>query len=400
MRKNICFFFNLPPLPENGGVERVSCILAEELCKLNYNLFYIYLHSLNTERDNLPGNFKKIIRIDPYSENSLKSTELFLRDNKIEVVLFQGGPLKYLQFLSLIKEELKIKIIVTFHMSPVLSPSSITFHLKRNVTGLKSLLKYLTSKLFPWFYITFYFNKLQKKYHTQVIRYCDKYVFLSSSHVNAITENYKVQKSEKFQVIPNPIIFDQPFSANKLIEKKKIILMVTRLEEYSKRISIALKIWKSIEPLGYDDWRLDIIGTGEDEQFYKKIVWKDKIQNITFCGHQNPLLHYENASIYMMTSAHEGFPMTLLESQQMGVVPITFNSFSSLHDIIIDDFNGVIVKDNHLKLYKERLLKLMHDQFYRNNLAKNAIESCIAYSKEKIVAQWIELFLNLTNNEA
>lgn len=36
--------------------------------------------------------------------------------------------------------------------------------------------------------------------------------------------------------------------------------------------------------------------------------------------------------------------MTLLESQQMGVVPIAIDTYKSLHDIVQDNYNGVIVK--------------------------------------------------------
>lgn len=38
-----------------------------------------------------------------------------------------------------------------------------------------------------------------------------------------------------------------------------------------------------------------------------------------------------------MTSAFEGFGMTLVEAQQYGVVPIVMDSYKSLHDIIKND---------------------------------------------------------------
>jgi glycosyltransferase involved in cell wall biosynthesis len=93
-----------------------------------------------------------------------------------------------------------------------------------------------------------------------------------------------------------------------------------------------------------------------------------------------------------MTSSFEGFGLTLLEAQQMGVVPIVFDSFSALHDIILDGHNGVIIKNNDLQSYKEQLLNLMRNSTYRNNLAKNAIDNSANFSKEKIVAIWENLF--------
>lgn len=54
-----------------------------------------------------------------------------------------------------------------------------------------------------------------------------------------------------------------------------------------------------------------------------------------------------------MTSIYEGFPMTLLECQSFGVVPLLYNSFSAAVDIIDDGINGYLIspykKKNTLK---------------------------------------------------
>ena len=44
-----------------------------------------------------------------------------------------------------------------------------------------------------------------------------------------------------------------------------------------------------------------------------------------------------------MTSIYEGFPMTLLECQSFGVVPLLYNSFSAAVDIIDDGINGYLI---------------------------------------------------------
>jgi len=125
MRNTVCFFFSLPPYPSSGGIERASCVLAEELSKLNYKLYYIYIYSADKAKDSMPSFFEKIIQINPDFVLSLSDIEKFISENKIEIVIFQGGPIKYLRFLSTIKEKLRIKIIVAFHMSQILSSKSI-----------------------------------------------------------------------------------------------------------------------------------------------------------------------------------------------------------------------------------------------------------------------------------
>jgi len=50
----------------------------------------------------------------------------------------------------------------------------------------------------------------------------------------------------------------------------------------------------------------------------------------------------------MMTSRFEGWPMVLMEAMQMGVVPVVYNSFESLSDIVVDGENGYIIPNNDL----------------------------------------------------
>ena len=63
----------------------------------------------------------------------------------------------------------------------------------------------------------------------------------------------------------------------------------------------------------------------------------------------------------MMTSAFEGFGMTLVEAQQYGVVPLAMDTYGSLHDIITDGQNGEIIADNDLDEYARRLRVLMEN---------------------------------------
>ena len=51
--------------------------------------------------------------------------------------------------------------------------------------------------------------------------------------------------------------------------------------------------------------------------------------------------------------------MVLMEAMQMGVVPIAFNSFESVYDIIDDRLNGIIVENNDIDMYVKQLKWLM-----------------------------------------
>ena len=93
----------------------------------------------------------------------------------------------------------------------------------------------------------------------------------------------------------------------------------------------------------------------------------------------------------MMTSAFEGFPMTLVEALQCGVVPVVMDSFLSLHDIISDGYNGFIVDNDNVEAFVTRMKHLLKG----TNIAPfaiNGIQSCSSYSVKAIVDEWNKLF--------
>lgn len=97
----------------------------------------------------------------------------------------------------------------------------------------------------------------------------------------------------------------------------------------------------------------------------------------------------------MMTSAFEGFGMTLVEAQQYATVPIVMDTYKSLHDIITNSENGVIIEDNDIEGYTKELIRLMKNDEYRKRLAFNGINSCKIFSIHSIANKWEKLFNEL-----
>ena len=175
-------------------------------------------------------------------------------------------------------------------------------------------------------------------------------------------------------------------------EKKKEVLIVSRLEEEPKRISLALKIWKEIETdHTLSEWKLKIVGHGKMESWYKSLVIHYGLQRVFFEGTKNPETYYNEASIFMMTSSFEGWGLTLTEAQQYGCVPLAFHSFASLTDIITDKVNGFAIPNDDISLYIKQMKLLMTDEKLRKSMSANAIESSKQFSIEIIIKKWMEV---------
>ena len=84
--------------------------------------------------------------------------------------------------------------------------------------------------------------------------------------------------------------------------------------------------------------------------------------------------------------------MTLVESLQNGVVPVVRNTFSSLHDIITHQANGLIITADDTEGYVKTLYGLMKDEERIRNMACHGISSCRRFSVENIVDRWELIF--------
>ena len=140
------------------------------------------------------------------------------------------------------------------------------------------------------------------------------------------------------------------------------------------------------------DWKLVILGSGSDENNYKSYVAGNHIKNIYFEGNKNPLPYYQKASVFLMTSALESWGLTITEAQQFGVVPVAFDSYPSLHEVIENNVNGITVKNDRMDLYVEAVRNMMLDSETRNRLAESAIKKVQRFSAEQVVKQWLSIF--------
>ena len=96
----------------------------------------------------------------------------------------------------------------------------------------------------------------------------------------------------------------------------------------------------------------------------------------------------------MMTSEYEGLPLSLLEARTYGCVPIAFNSFASLTDVVQPYENGVIVENfGDLDEFVKNLKDLMYNADYLTDLAKNGPGGMEKFSSENIAKEWLRILI-------
>ena len=195
-------------------------------------------------------------------------------------------------------------------------------------------------------------------------------------------------------VITNPVTVDEVNYEFDFSSKRKEILFVGRIDCNQKKVNRVIDTWALLEQR-YPDWRLTIVGDGPDRENLEKQVRELKLRNVSFEGFQNPREYYERASILLLTSEFEGFPLVLPECMSFGVIPAVYGSYSAVYDIVEDGKNGLILpydkKGYNAALMAEKLSVLMQSSDERQRIAENAIVTSCKYALETIYQSWEQL---------
>ena len=195
------------------------------------------------------------------------------------------------------------------------------------------------------------------------------------------------------EYIPNILPFETEEQAK--LENKRAIA-VGRLDA-QKRFDRLIVLWKDIHAK-HPDWRLDIFGQGRNEQKLQALITGMGLNN-TILIHkpcQKIKEEYLASSIFVMTSAYEGLPMTLLEATELGLPAVCYDFKCGPKDVIVNGKNGFIVKDGNAKDFVESVCRLIEDETLRKELGNGAKVLSARYSREAIMQKWMDLFNKIT----
>ena len=367
--------------PHIGGVERTSCITGTYLKKHGNNVYYGYRYK---DESSLPESEKLHYSFNTSQEDFNACLADFIRGKSIDVVICQGVWSHLLRrFIRRYRHVLGFKVIYCLHLAP--NDYVHTCH------GAKYRLKNFVCRTVTGIDIVPFGQR-------RIYNLCDRYVLLSPTHVEETQRLCRLSDTSKISVIPNPLSFATVVGAHE--KKEKEVLMVCRLTR-QKNVEAALRIWQIIEKQNRTDWNLVIVGNGEEEQSLKCYAESLQLHSVIFKGKQCDVeSFYRRASIFIMTSIYEGFGITLIEAQQSGCVPVVFDTFSALHDIISDGTDGCIIDFSDEQAFARRVIQLMDNEDERMAMATAARQSSQRFSVERVCRQWNDLLETLVKTNS
>ena len=369
-------------MPTLGGVERVTYTLGERFREEGHNTYYAFYGRDNSE---LAINFKFHFDINWSDDKLYKSLKDYINTKNINIIVCQNIHIPRFQYLyKRLKTDTNIKIITCLHCNPDIWVNKNKFGCTFSNIYFKELLR------------SIYFKVIKNPYKVNqkgMYDLSDKYILLSESFKKIFCKLNAVD-GNKLYAIPNPC----PFKDNYNIEttKENIVLVVSRMAEQQKRISNIIKIWKLVS-YKFPNWRLVLVGDGPNLNRYKHLSQKLGLERVNFVGKSNnPQQYYMKAKIFLMTSIWEGFGMTLIEAQHYGCVPIAYDSYSAVHDIIKNEENGYIIPLHDKYSFVEKLSCIMKNHDIWENMSFSAkLSSMNKFSDKHIISLWNKLFKEL-----
>lgn len=390
-KKHILLYNSNEPLPQQGGMERVTDLLAKALLNAGYEVTLLYKYPNRLGKTyNAPTDILYI----PENEDNQRFLEALIIERNIYCIIDQteGGIVgRFGIFRHRENFKSKVKLVAVQHSSTraILDNCNLAFAKDFTQTRWGTLKQFFYDNVF--LKLKYYHSVcLTKILYDDLNANYDRIVTLSLSFIDDFCYYCPKADRTKFFAIPN----FNTFESCERTTGQKYVLFVGRLRNCVKGGDKLLRIWNEVESL-FPDWQLDIVGDGEDRGVLEMQADNLGLKHVTFHGFQNPALFYQRSRIFCMTSIYEGFGLVLTEAMQHGVVPMAFNSYRSVKDIIDDNINGILIKSFDEKEYADKLIGLMNDEEKYIEMSYAAMLKSAVFSKEIIVKKWCNLIENL-----
>lgn len=374
-----------------GGLEVVTAVLANKFVSKGHHVSVFAFEKRSGKVMERYGKNVEITIAGTYckTKDNVALLRQLLIGKNIDVVINQWGlPLIPIKTLCEARRGLALRVISVYHNDPQQNGriQSVETELAKTENVLKKSV--LWCKKLAFRCVTGYAMRY-------IYRMSDVFEVLSPSFVSHFQQFTWQKNTPKLIVQTNPITIDIDRFEYQAEKKRKEIIYVGRIDYTQKRVFRVIEIWALLEHL-FPDWQLTLVGDGEERKSLEQMVKDLELQHVHFEGFQQPRSYYERASMLMLTSEFEGFPLVLAECMSFGVVPAVYGSYSAVYDIIEDGMDGLIIPKTSDRFKAEvmaaEMKKLMNAKDKLNTMALNAIEKSKNYSIDKIYDQWMNVF--------
>jgi glycosyltransferase involved in cell wall biosynthesis len=164
-----------------------------------------------------------------------------------------------------------------------------------------------------------------------------------------------------------------------------------------KGFDLLIPAWAQIAR-EHPDWRLRLRGRGKLEQRLVDLIAEHGLEDsVVLEGPAEDIgADMAEASVFVLSSRFEGFPLILLEAMSKGMGIVSFDCPTGPADIVDDHGNGLLVPPQDVEGLARAIREIIEDEELRGRMAGAAVETAQEYTIEAIGPLWEELFAELS----
>ena len=383
--KKVCFLVD--SIFSIGGVQRVTAVIASALSK-EYDVTIVTFDKPETKDTSLYGLDEARLHYRFFSYPQISKAEkkickafswLYLKyqpQSKWTSVIYG-----YSSFPPTLRRALT-KELQAGHYDAIIGVhaplAGRLATMKKSLNGIKTIgwVHNSFEALFGKKYL--YIGYLRKRHYVYQFRRLDHVVLLCHHD----TKSYnRYDPWIKPSVIYNPLTLI-PGPPSQGISKH--FLAVGRFSKKHKGFDILIEAFHLFAQKE-KEWKLDIIGEGEEEALYRELIKKYDLEGrITIHPFTNNIQdYYSKAQVYVLSSRWEGFGLVLVEAMAHGLPVVSSDLPTSLE--IMGDF-GIYFKNGDISDLANRLEEATNIDWQKKS--KEAIQIAHKFDITHITEQW------------
>lgn len=221
-------------------------------------------------------------------------------------------------------------------------------------------------------------------------------IIINAEHMRSKVISCYGAESKKIIRIPNGINLDMFKTRNSkvFLSGNPAILFIGHIC-WVKGIDILLEAMNIIKNL-LPDAKLHIVGA--ELWNIRPNIKKKHLENyVIFHGavpHYKIPDYYKSATLCVLPSRHEGFPISMLEAMASGT-PFISSDIASFQEILSNGENALLFKSEDAISLATAILKLYTDSTLREKIVQGASKTIMDYSWDKIAERYISVYQDL-----
>lgn len=215
----------------------------------------------------------------------------------------------------------------------------------------------------------------------------DGFVFLTAAQRDAYVRRFG--DAETAFVIPNPL--KASVATGPPPQRRSTHLIAAGSLTANKNVAASIEVVAELVRRGHEPV-LHVAGQGAQREKLEALSQELGVrEQVVFHGHTDRLPElFAGCTAQLFTSTNEGQALVLLEAQQQGCIPVSFDINFGPADSIRDGVNGFLVAPGDLQAMADRVEELMANAQLAATMSTHCREFAREYAGRDVTSRWEE----------